>query len=446
MGNTVFTGTGPNRGARRHRSPLTRCAPRRVFGVLATLGLLGLGAMAPAAAAESTPASVGTPAAVGGGQCTFGGDNIKSKPWSLQRVLLDELWSQATGDGVTVAVVDTGVDAGNPQIKKALTSGGKDFVGKTNGTTDTVGHGTEVAGIIAARPAKGTGFSGIAPKAQILPLRYTGGDNPDQKGNSNTMVDAINRAVSQHVDIINISSDTADKQPNGPLGVAVEKAVRAGIIVVAAAGNDGQNGKLEKTYPAAYPGVVAVAASDRNNERAQFSQRGDFVDIAAPGVGMTSTVPNGGQCVVDGTSFSAPYVSGVLALMKEKYPSWSSTELVARLKQTADRPGAGPDEDLGWGVVDPVAALTGSDKPQEAPHADKREHSHVTPMELTVGETAQEHTQRMSVYVMGIGTVLTLLVAGTAIAARDHRRKREATATASTTRPADTTSSTSTRH
>jgi membrane-anchored mycosin MYCP len=242
--------------------------------------------------------------------------------------------------------------------------------------------------------------------------------------------------VSKHVDIINISSDTKNKEPNTALEAAVEKAVGAGIIVVAAAGNDGQNGKLEKTYPASYDGVVAVAASDRNNERAPFSQRGEFVDIAAPGVGMVSTVPNGGQCVVDGTSFSAPYVAGVAALMKEKYPTWSSTEIVARMKQTADRPGRGHDANLGWGVVDPVAALTGSDNPQEQPYPDKQETSHVTPMELTVGESATERTQRLSLYAVAIGTVLTLLVAGTAVAARDHRRKREASATTTT---ADTT-------
>ena len=114
-----------------------------------------------------------------GGQCKFGGDNIKSTPWSLQRVLLDELWSQAKGAGVKVAVVDTGVDEGNPQLKDALLSGGEDFVGKTDGTKDTAGHGTEVAGIIAAREAPGTGFSGIAPKAKILPIRYTGGQEED---------------------------------------------------------------------------------------------------------------------------------------------------------------------------------------------------------------------------------------------------------------------------
>ena len=261
------------------------------------------------------------------------------------------------------------------------------------------------------------------------------------------MVHAIDYAVDHDADIINISSDTQHRKPNAALEVAVEKAVRAGVIVVAAAGNDGKGGKLEKTYPASYPGVVAVAASDRNNERAEFSQSGHFVDIAAPGVGMVSTVPNGGQCAVDGTSFSAPYVAGVLALMKEKYgDDWSNEEIIARLEQTADRPGADRDAQLGWGVVDPVAALTGSDKPQKAPHADKQEGSHVTPMELTVGESATEHTQRMSVYVMGIGTVLALLVAGSAIAARDHRRKRESTATAGTTPAANSSTTTSTRN
>jgi membrane-anchored mycosin MYCP len=435
MGITGITGTR------------TRCTTQRVFGVLATLGLAALGAAAPAAATETTtPASTDTPVAVDGGQCKFGGDNIKSTPWSLQRVLLDELWDQATGAGVTVAVIDTGVDKGNPQIKPALASGGKDFVGKTNGTTDTVGHGTEVAGIIAARKGKGTGFTGIAPAAKILPLRYTGGDDSDSKGDSSTLVQAINYAVDHDADIINISSDTKDKKPNTALGVAVERAIQQGVIVVAAAGNDGQNGKLEKTYPASYPGVVAVAASDRNNERAEFSQSGHFVDVAAPGVGMVSTVPNGGQCVVDGTSFSAPYVAGVLALMEEKYgDAWSNEEIIARLEQSADRPGAGHDAQLGWGVVDPVAALTGSDKPQSDPHPDQQESSHVSPMELTVGESATEHTQRMSVYVVSISTVLTLLVAGAAIAARDHRRKREATATAGTTSSADSTT-TSTRN
>lgn len=429
-------------GVPQHRPRTTRCA-QRAFGVLASLALLGAGAAAPAVADTTAPS--GMRLAAGSSQCEFGGDNIKSTPWSLQRLLLDELWSEATGEGVEVAVIDTGVDEDNAQIAPALLDNGKDFVGKTDGTEDINGHGTRVAGIIAARDVEGTGFTGIAPDAKILPLRYTGGDNPEKEGDSGTMSDAIDYAVKQDVDIINISSDTADKKPSTDLANAVANAVANEILVVVAAGNDGANGKHEKTYPAAYPGVLAVAAADRNNERAPFSQSGKFVDIAAPGVGMVSTVPNGGQCSADGTSFAAPYVAGVAALMMEKYgDEWNAQQVAARMMQTADRPGAGPDPKTGWGVVDPLPALTGSDTPQDEPHRDKPEKvGRATPMELTIGESDEERTERYAVYVMGIGTVLTFIVGGTAIAARDHRRKRTATATA-TNDPADTT--TSTRH
>src|SRR5690606_32786849 len=125
--------------------------------------------------------------------------------WSLQRVLLDELWSEATGKDATVAVIDTGVDKGNPQIAPSLASGGKSFVGKSNGgTTDVNGHGTRVAGIIAAKRAPDTGFSGVAPNARILPLRYTGGEDQEEQGNSITLSKAVKYAVAKKVDIINI--------------------------------------------------------------------------------------------------------------------------------------------------------------------------------------------------------------------------------------------------
>lgn len=442
-----------NSGADHRRSPRgTRCA-QRAFAVLAALGLGAVGTASPAVAdsSPSTPSLARAGADQGPGldstgDCKFGGKNIKSTPWSLQRVLLDELWSKATGKNVKVAVIDTGVDKGNKQIRPALAPGGKDFVGKSTGTTDVNGHGTRVAGIIAAQKAEDvpgwkadeTGFSGIAPDAKILPLRYTGSEDPEKQGDSGTMSQAITYAVSQKADIINISSDTADKKSNPGLEAAVRKAVNAGILVVAAAGNDGADGKLENTYPGAYDGVLAVGASDRNNERAFFSQSGHFVDIAAPGVGMVSTVPKGGQCPADGTSFSAPYVAGVAALMKERYPDWSAEDIVARMQQTANRPGAADDPQLGWGVVDPVAALSDDDRPENEPQPDSRQQSgRVTPMSLTVGESDTERTQRISVYVLATGTVLTLLIGGTAVAARDHRRKRAATANGA----AETTSS-----
>ncbi|MCZ9347655.1 S8 family serine peptidase, partial [Streptomyces sp. TRM76130] len=231
-------------------------ALRRALGVLAVTGLCCV-PVQPALADTTSPTRPTDTGSVDFGlsastECTFGGDVIKSTPWSLQRVLLDQLWEQATGEGVTVAVIDTGVDDSNPQLRDAMASGGKDYVGSTDGTEDLEGHGTRVAGIIAARQLEGTGFVGIAPDAKILSFRYTGGE---EEGNSKTMSQAIRDAVAKGAEIINISSDTAAKEDNLELRSAVAAAVDAGALVVAAAGNDGADGKSADTYPASYPGV-----------------------------------------------------------------------------------------------------------------------------------------------------------------------------------------------
>lgn len=175
----------------RSRTSGTR-ALQRVFGVLAVTGVC----VASAPPALSAPTDTTTPtrladsrdSASGGSgssdapefglsastECAFGGNVIKSTPWSLQRILLDQLWEQATGKDVKVAVIDTGVDSSNKQLSSAV-SGGKSYVGGS-ATKDIEGHGTRVAGIIGARPLKGTGFVGIAPEAEILSYRYTGGE------------------------------------------------------------------------------------------------------------------------------------------------------------------------------------------------------------------------------------------------------------------------------
>ncbi|MEV1085311.1 type VII secretion-associated serine protease mycosin [Streptomyces sp. NPDC050211] len=398
-------------------------ALQRAFGVLATMGICL--ASAPPALASDNSGNSGNPdfGLSASSECVFGGDVIKSTPWSLQRVLLDQLREQATGKGVTVAVIDTGVDDSNPQLRGAV-GGGKSYVGGS-ATDDLEGHGTRVAGIIAARPLKGTGFVGIAPEAKILSYRYTGGE--EKEGNSGTMASAINAAVAAGADIINISSDTADKSDNLILGTAVANAVRKGALIVAAAGNDGADGKSANTYPASYDGVLAVAASDRNDERAFFSQAGDFVDIAAPGVGMVSTVPQGGQCTADGTSFAAPYVAGVAALLKQKHPDWKASQIATRLKETAQRPGRGPNRFIGWGVVDPVAALSDDSTPATSPKPDPvvaARGGGVVPMAVTMGETEAERDRRIAMYVLGVGAALALVVAGGGVAVRDWQARR----------------------
>ncbi|MGW4872053.1 type VII secretion-associated serine protease mycosin [Streptomyces chartreusis] len=407
-------------------------ALQRVLGVLAVTGVCL--ASAPPVSATPTASRLTDTGAPGSAEnpdfgladsteCVFGGDVIKSTPWSLQRILLDQLWAQATGKGVKVAVIDTGVDASNRQLSTAV-GGGKTFVdGAAN--KDIEGHGTRVAGIIAARPLKGTGFVGIAPKATILSYRYSGGE--EKQGNSGTMTQAIEAAVAAGAKIINISSDTANRQDNGPLRDAVAAAVKSGALIIAAAGNDGADGKSADTYPASYPGVLAVAASDRNDERAFFSQSGDFVDVAAPGVGMVSTVPKDGQCTADGTSFAAPYVAGVAALLKEKHKDWTAAQIATRIEETAQRPGRGPNRYIGWGVVDPVAALSDDSTPGATPRPDPpvaAAEGGVVPMAVTMGESEAERERRIAIYVLGTGLAIALVVAGSGVAVRDWRSRR----------------------
>ncbi|MFF7977196.1 type VII secretion-associated serine protease mycosin [Streptomyces sp. NPDC007905] len=372
-------------------------------------------------------------------QCTFSKTNHKytGTPWSLQRVNLDELWTQSKGKGVKVAVIDTGVDTANPQLTQAVdASQGANYLpskdgkgqpierGNKQGTTDTVGHGTRVAGIIAARPMKGTGFVGLAPEATIIPIKQ---NDAEGHGTSATLAEAIRHAIAVGAKVINISQDTTNAvAPGGALQSAVDEALNRKIVVVASAGNDGIDGNSKRTYPASYPGVLAVAASDRNNEKAAFSQAGDWVGVAAPGVDMISTVPKGGHCSDNGTSFSAPYVAGVAALIKAKHPQWTAQEVAAQIEQTAERSINGHDRLVGWGVVDPVRALTEDDHPIESPHPDAGL-THVqapTPARLTLGETPQERTARIATYVAVGVAVLVAAITGGAIALRDARRRR----------------------
>lgn len=382
------------------------------------------------------------------GQCTYPNKKYEGRPWALQRVLLDELWKQSTGKGVRVAVIDTGVDTKHPQLRPAVDAGsGRNLLpenlkdengneierGKENGTTDVVGHGTKVAGIIAARPAKGTGFVGLAPDATIIPIQQ---NDADGHGTAKTLAQAIDYAVDQRANVINISQDTANAvEPTPLLKQAVDRALAKEVVIVASAGNDGLGGNVKETYPASYDGVLAVASSDRNNERAAFSQSGDFVGIAAPGVDIITTVPGGGHCADNGTSFSAPYVAAVAALVKSKHDHWQQEQIVAQLQQTAERSTAGPDRLVGWGVVDPVRALTEDDKPIDKPVAGggMTNAEAPTPAELHMGETPDERSARLATYVLVGGGVLVAAIAGGAVALRDARRRsRRASAGAAT--------------
>ena len=210
---------------------------------------------------------------------------VPSLPWGISAVHAPEAWKvNGMGAGARVMVLDTGIDQNHPALASAIEKV-QDFTGASGGTdvTDTVGHGTHVSGTIAGRQLAG-GFAGVAPEAKLLMGRVCLSD-----GCSNIAVaTGINWAITEHVDAVSMSL-------GGPLGTMAEKkacedAIAAGVTVVAATGNDGT---AKVSFPAAFPGVIAVGAVDSTLARASFSQYGPEIAVVAPGVAVVSSVPMG---------------------------------------------------------------------------------------------------------------------------------------------------------
>jgi type VII secretion-associated serine protease mycosin len=260
-----------------------------------------------------------------------------------------------TGKGVTVAVVDSGVSAAHPQLRGALLPGRNVLGDGTPATRDCAGHGTLVAGIIAGREISDSGFVGVAPEAKILPVKTLENTDP-QPGAERLIARGIAAAVDAGADVINVSAASFTDAPE--LRAAVNRALARDIVVVAAAGNAAQQSNA-LLYPAAYEGVLAVGAVKEDGTRADFSEVGKNVAVAAPGDAIVGPAPVGsGYLLGKGTSFSAPYVSGVAALIRAYYPQMKAKDVVERIKFTADRPGIGTNSEVGHGVVNPYRAVT----------------------------------------------------------------------------------------
>ena len=281
----------------------------------------------------------------------------------------------ADGTGQRIAVIDTGVSP-HPSLEGRLTGGG-DYVAGGDGLADCDGHGTEVAGLLAAAPDAGTRTGGgIAPAAQIVSLRQssarftiTGPDGRDRPaGEIGTLAAAIDRAVTLGATVVNISEVVcvpADRAVDA--GAALQRAVRratgAGVVVVAAAGNVDASGTCTgdpglRPMPALFDDVIAVGAVDGTDRPAGFSVPGDWVDVAAPGVDVRPSATGGGTALLSGTSYATPVVAGVAALLRERFPSLTPDQIADRIRATARHPARGRDDHVGYGVIDPAAALT----------------------------------------------------------------------------------------
>ena len=281
-------------------------------------------------------------------------DAIRDKQWHLGFLNVSEAHQISTGMGVTVAVVDTGVSK-HPDLSGTILKG-TDFVNRGgSGQIDVDGHGTAMAGLIAAHGKNGHGALGIAPDAKILPIRVLKGGR--------TKVDvgpAINYAITHGAKVINLSVGggltpaTLD---------AVDAAAKADVVVIAAAGNRPEESAV--VAPAFLDSVVAVSAVDRSGKIAPVSVSGPEIDISAPGQDMESTYKDGDYMKNGvGTSDATAIVSGAAALLRSKYPDMTANEVVQRLESTATDKGApGVDDEYGHGVVNIVAALAGGDVP-----------------------------------------------------------------------------------
>jgi membrane-anchored mycosin MYCP len=348
----VLASVGTVSGQWWRRVRATGGRPTRAAAALTAITLAGVLGW-PAVAATAAPGgALSTTEAAACPKLTAGSADA-STPWAQTKLGLAGARQFATGAGITVGVVDTGVSAANPQLRDAVV-GGRDLVQDgIAATVDCDGHGTLAAGIIAARPAAGAGLVGIAPDAEIRSYRWTDGGEASRIA---PMAAAIRAAVDDGVQVVSISSVTNANYR--PLAEAVAYAEAHDVVVVAAAGNDGAQGNAV-TYPAGYPGVIAVAAVGSDGAWWKNSESSVAISVAAPGVDVTGPAPISGATTADGTSFATPFVAGLAALVRSAYPDLTAAQVKRRIEVTADDPaGTLPDKRLGWGTINPVAALT----------------------------------------------------------------------------------------
>ncbi|MCX5314206.1 type VII secretion-associated serine protease mycosin [Streptomyces sp. NBC_00154] len=304
-------------------------------------------------------------------------DTIRPQQWGLQALHTDRAWQTTKGKGITVAVVDTGVDDSLPDLAGQVLPG-KDLIGFGAGRGDRswARHGTAMAGIIAGRGhgvGRADGVLGIAPEAKILPVRVIlEASDPSRdkarESRGTALADGIRWAADHGADVINLSlgDDSASAHPEGGEDAAIQYALKKGAVVVASAGNGGEKGD-HISYPAAYPGVIAVAAVDRYGTHAAFSTRRWYATVSAPGVDIVVPAPDRHYYIEWGTSAASAFVSGAVALVRAAHPGLTPAQVKELLTDTArSSPAGGRDDSRGYGIVDPAAAIKAGGKLRKA--------------------------------------------------------------------------------
>lgn len=298
---------------------------------------------------------------VGGTATQAHAESTRSQQWHLDAMQAEKMWRTSTGEGIVVAVIDTGVDPNNPDLEGRVLDG-KDFAPASrpgDEHTDYDGHGTGMAGLIAGTGAYGGGKGafGLAPGAKVLPVRVPAPGDINPFATSAFFAKAIRYAADSGAQVINISMAGASN--TSELTEAVEYAIRKGALVFAAVGNNGEKGNRVE-YPAATPGVVGVAAVGKNLRRTSFSQYGPHVDMAAPGEDMVHACGGKtGLCKTGGTSDATAIASASAALIWSKHPEWTNNQVLRVMLNTIGAPtdGSKRNDSIGYGIVRPRIAL-----------------------------------------------------------------------------------------
>lgn len=371
------------------------------------------------APAHHTPPPPAAPTATRGMATSFAGcqsrpsppaHKLSGVPWAQEALDFSSLWNITRGKNVTVAVVDSGVQ-NTPQL--AGRASYYDVAGP--GPADCVGHGTAVASIIAASDelSKGIPFYGVAPAARILSIKVQPGENqPDLS----ILPRGIEEAVTLGAKVINVS---IQGPPTPALHAAVDYALRRGVVVVAAAGNDNGTGSGQASkgpfYPASYPGVLSVGAVDRSGGVTQDSLGTTPISVVAPGERVQSDFPGGFSNDDSGTSFAAPFVSGEAALIRSAFPHMKAAQVVRRIIATAD---GNTGARTGAGMINPVEAVTGLLPPQAVTPS-----ANAQPVAIVPVRHGNSLTRLVAVSVSGGAIALAVLVVILAIAVPHGRRR-----------------------
>lgn len=285
-------------------------------------------------------------------------DFVRDAQWMLAALDVEEAWETTRGLGVLVGVVDDGVARNLPDLEGNIVDVNNELVAGAKGGNEA--HGTAISSLIVGHghgSGNSAGVVGIAPKAEALVVDIPLG----KRGSTPASVSkAVEWLVDRDVQVINLSLGSDKRMPPslvGDLAPVITKAVKSDVVVVAAAGNEGDKGNWPE-FPGALPGVITVAAIDRNHAYASFSQHLPYVDVAAPGVDVAVLGDDGQYYLSEGTSQASAVVSGVVALVRSEYPDIPAAWIPAILREsTTNSPDGGYDQYVGWGTVNAANAL-----------------------------------------------------------------------------------------